>query len=159
MKQLNYFINEKLKINSKSKLNINYLFDRIISLLNIPEERLNDSIKKNINNWINGNLLHNKKVIHDVIPIAYPTIIEILEKQGVKKEITDEYKTHNSLENCEMCEDESNMTYHLYSDNKYELRYNENILSFKDYSDPNYPNYDDYALYLFNDKTFIDQSI
>ena len=156
MKQLINFINEKLKINSKSKVNINYLFDRIISLLNIPEERLNDSIKKNINNWINGNLLHNKKPIHDVIPIAYPTIIEILEKQGVKKEITDEYKTHNCVENCEMCEDESYNSYHLYSDNNYGLRYNENILSFRNFNEPNL---DDYELYLFNDKTFIDQNI
>ena len=156
MKQLNNFINEKLKINSKSKININYLFDRIISLLNIPEERLNDSIKKNINNWIDGKLLHNKKAIHDVIPIAYPTIIEILEKQGVKKEIIDEYKTHNCVENCEMCEDESYNSYYLYSNNNYELRYNENILSFRNFNEPNF---DDYTLYLFNDKTFIDQSI
>ena len=156
MKRLINFINEKLKINSKSKININHLFDRIISLLNIPEERLNDSIKKNINNWINGNLPHNKKAIHDVIPIAYPTIIEILEKQGVKKEIIDEYKTNNSLENCEMCEDESSNSYHLYTDNKYELRYNENILLIRIFNDPDI---DDYELYLFNDKTFIDQNI
>ena len=146
MRKLNNFILEKLKINSKSKVN-NTLLDRIISLLGIPSE-IQEDVIDNINDWINGKLSHNKKIIEGVIPIAYPSIIDKMEKKGIKKEITDEYKRNNSIENCKTCEDEYVYTYHLCSNDRYELRYNESILVFIDNTIPNY------ILYLYNEKRF-----
>ena len=147
MKNLNNYIQEKLKITSNTKIN-NTLLDRIISLFAIPEAYQNNKLFNGIYNWTIGKLPHNKKIIDEVIPIAYPVIIEEMEKQGIKKEITDEYKTHNCIENCEMCEDEQFNSYNLYSEDKYEIRYNESILIYIDNKIPNY------ILYLYNGKRF-----
>ena len=147
MENLNNYIQEKLKITSNTKIN-NTLLDRIISLFAIPEAYQNNKLFNGIYNWTIGKLPHNKKIIDEVIPIAYPVIIEEMEKQGIKKEITDEYKTHNCIENCEMCEDEQFNSYNLYSEDKYEIRYNESILIYIDNKIPNY------ILYLYNGKRF-----
>ena len=143
MENLNNYIQEKLKINSKTK--VNTLLDRVISLLVIPES-IQNKVTDKINDWINGNLPHNKKKIEGVVPIAYPITIEILIDNGVNKEITDEYAKNNPLENCEMCEDEYNNSYLLYNDEMYEIRYNESILTFINTT------VEHYSLYLYNEK-------
>ena len=147
MNRLNQYINEKLKIGINTKIG-NILLDRIIKLFTIPESVQNEVLINGIKDWINGKLPHNKYKIEEVVPIAYPITIDILIENGVKKEITNEYAKHNSIENCEMCEYEYDNSYDLYEDDEYEIRYNENILSFIN-KDVEY-----YALYLYNEKTF-----
>ena len=164
MKQLDNFIHEKLKISetsfmleklkitSNTKIN-NDLLNRIISLLPITEifpKTSLDKVTKEINNWINGNLPHNKKRIDNVIPIAYPTDIDKFKKQGGSKEAIEEYSYNNSIENCEMCEDENKHTYPLYSSNIFEIRYNESILVFISRSGFIL----NFILYLYNEKRF-----
>lgn len=137
MKQLTQYIQEKLHISQYKKNN--NLLNRIIDLFTLPKDiRENKDLIKNINDWIDGKLKHNKKPIDEVIPIAYPVVIDIMKDDGVKKEITSEFERSNSVDKCELCYSEYENTYELWCDERYEIRYNERILIFTDEGTANY---------------------
>ena len=137
MKQLTQYIQEKLHISQYKKEN--KLFNRIIDLFTLPKDiRENKNLIQSINDWIDGKLEHNKKSIDEVVPIAYPIVIDIMKDDGVKKEITSEFERSNSVDKCELCDYEYEKTYVLWYNDRYEIRYNERILIFTDEGTANY---------------------
>ena len=137
MKQLQDYIQEKLHISQYKKEN--KLFNRIIDLFTLPKDiRENKNLIQSINDWIDGKLEHNKKPIDEVVPIAYPIVIDIMKDDGVKKEITSEFERSNSVDKCDLCYYEYEKTYILWYNDRYEIRYNERILIFTDEGTANY---------------------